>query len=64
MQAFSVDIDTLVICSATAFIILITGMYNVESPDGMVILNNIGETEAGSSNAQLAIETVEKTISL
>ena len=31
VQAFSVYIDTLLICSATAFMILVTGMYNVKS---------------------------------
>lgn len=30
MQAASVYIDTLLICSATAFMILFTGMYNVQ----------------------------------
>jgi AGCS family alanine or glycine:cation symporter len=33
VQAFSVYVDTLFVCSATAFMILITGMYNV-LPDG------------------------------
>jgi AGCS family alanine or glycine:cation symporter len=30
VQAFSIYIDTLFVCSATAFMILITGMYNVQ----------------------------------
>ncbi len=33
VQAFSVYVDTLFVCSATALMILITGMYNVR-PDG------------------------------
>jgi AGCS family alanine or glycine:cation symporter len=33
VQAFSVYVDTLFVCSATAFMILITGMYNV-MPEG------------------------------
>ncbi len=33
VQAFSVYIDTLFVCSATAFMILITGMYNVKGPE-------------------------------
>ncbi|MDR2287127.1 MAG: alanine:cation symporter family protein, partial [Prevotellaceae bacterium] len=37
VQAFSVYIDTLLVCSATAFIILITGMYNIYDADGTVI---------------------------
>ena len=32
VQAFSVYIDTMVVCSATAFLILSTGMYNVYDP--------------------------------
>ena len=34
VQAFSVYIDTLFVCSATAFMLLTTGMYNVQGPDG------------------------------
>jgi len=37
VQAFSVYIDTLLVCSATAFIILATGMYQVTGADGAVI---------------------------
>ncbi len=40
VQAFSVYIDTLFVCSATAFMILITGMYNVKGPDGNLIVDN------------------------
>lgn len=40
VQAFSVYIDTLFVCSATAFIILITGMYNVKGPDGQPLVDN------------------------
>jgi len=40
VQAFSVYIDTLFVCSATAFMILVTGMYNVKGPDGNLIVDN------------------------
>lgn len=40
VQAFSVYIDTLFVCSATAFMILITGMYNVKGPDDNLIVDN------------------------
>lgn len=40
VQAFSVYIDTLFVCSATAFMILITGMYNVQGPDKNLIVDN------------------------
>jgi AGCS family alanine or glycine:cation symporter len=31
-QSFSVYIDTLLVCSATGFMLLITGKYNVQNP--------------------------------
>ena len=40
VQAFSVYIDTLFVCSATAFMILITGAYNVHGGDGTFIIQN------------------------
>jgi AGCS family alanine or glycine:cation symporter len=40
VQAFSVYIDTLFVCSATAFMILITGMYNVKGPTDELLVNN------------------------
>lgn len=39
VQAFSVYIDTLFVCSATAFMILITGMYNVKGADDNLIVD-------------------------
>ncbi|MHA7609312.1 alanine/glycine:cation symporter family protein [Elizabethkingia meningoseptica] len=41
VQAFSVYIDTLFVCSATAFIILFTGQYNVLGTDGSYVVQNI-----------------------
>ncbi len=40
VQAFSVYIDTLFVCSATAFMILITGMYNVKGPGTELLVDN------------------------
>ena len=40
VQAFSVYIDTLFVCTATAFIILSTGMYNVKSNGDDLIIDN------------------------
>lgn len=40
VQAFSVYIDTLFVCSATAFMILITGMYNVKGADDNLLVDN------------------------
>ncbi len=58
VQAASIYIDTLLVCSATAFMILFTGMYNVQADDGAFIVNNLGETvEAGPAYTQAAVET-------
>ncbi|MBQ7370951.1 MAG: alanine:cation symporter family protein [Blautia sp.] len=38
VQAFSVYIDTLIVCTASALIILLTGTYNVVSADGTTML--------------------------
>ncbi|MCL6573350.1 MAG: alanine:cation symporter family protein [Bacillus sp. (in: Bacteria)] len=58
VQAFSVYIDTLFVCSATAFMILITGMYNV-APEGKAeIVNNLGSIEPGPAYTQSAVESV------
>lgn len=40
VQAFSVYIDTLFVCSATAFMILITGMYNVKGSNEQLIVDH------------------------
>jgi AGCS family alanine or glycine:cation symporter len=40
VQGFSVYVDTLLVCSATAFIILSTGMYNVKGPGDELIVDN------------------------
>jgi alanine or glycine:cation symporter, AGCS family len=58
VQAFSVYVDTLFVCSATAFMILITGMYNV-APEGKTqIVNNLGDIEPGPAYTQSAVESV------
>ncbi len=60
VQAFSVYIDTLFICSATAFMILITGAYNVV-PEGMgLLVQNLPADTVVSSPAftQMALESV------
>ncbi|MDM5309741.1 alanine/glycine:cation symporter family protein [Peribacillus frigoritolerans] len=57
VQVFSVYINTLFICSATAFMILITGMYNVEPEGAAPIVNKIGNVEP-SVYTQLAVDSV------
>ena len=58
VQSASVYIDTLLVCSATAFMILFTGAYNVEKADGTLIVNNLSGVEAGPGYTQAAIESV------
>ncbi|HYK72148.1 MAG TPA: alanine/glycine:cation symporter family protein, partial [Pseudoneobacillus sp.] len=58
VQAASVYIDTLLVCSATAFMILFTGMYNTANPDGGFIKEGIAGVEAGPAFTQAAVDTV------
>jgi AGCS family alanine or glycine:cation symporter len=62
VQAFSVYIDTLIVCSATAFMILITQQYNIQGTlaNGQFIVQNLpANTEIGSAAfTQLALQTV------
>nr|WP_244672010.1 alanine/glycine:cation symporter family protein [Pseudoxanthomonas spadix] len=58
VQAFSVYVDTLLVCSATAFLILSTGMYNVENPAGGFLYHGLPGTEVGPSYTQAAVESV------
>lgn len=47
VQSFSVYIDTLFVCTATALMILMTGMYNVsDGNDGLIIDNGVYQTNA------------------
>jgi AGCS family alanine or glycine:cation symporter len=58
VQAFSVYVDTLLICSATAFMILLTGLYNVESGDGGYLYQGLAGVEAGPGYVQAAFDTI------
>ena len=56
VQGFSVYVDTLFVCTATAFMILFTGQFNVVDPDGGFLVQNIGEKiQAGPEYTQLAV---------
>ncbi|WP_409273556.1 alanine/glycine:cation symporter family protein [Neobacillus sp. SCS-31] len=61
VQAFSVYIDTLFVCSATAFMILFTGMYNTVDPSDSTektfIIHNLPGVEAGPGYTQAAVDT-------
>ncbi|MDY0943939.1 alanine/glycine:cation symporter family protein [Priestia megaterium] len=57
VQALSVYIDSFLICTSTAFMILMTGMYDVK-PEGMEpITNRLGDV-APSLYTQLAINSI------
>lgn len=55
VQAFSVYIDTLFVCTATALMILFTHQYNVFDEAGNYIVNNIPGVEVGSAYTVKAI---------
>ncbi|HLT86670.1 MAG TPA: alanine/glycine:cation symporter family protein [Sphingobacterium sp.] len=56
VQGFSVYVDTLFVCTATAFMILFTGQYNIVDPEGAFLVQNIGEKiQAGPEYTQLAV---------
>lgn len=58
VQGFSVYIDTIVVCTATALMILITGMYSV-TPEGQEpIVDHMKGIEAGPIWTQTAVESV------
>ncbi|WP_159653910.1 alanine/glycine:cation symporter family protein [Vibrio atypicus] len=58
VQSFSIYIDTLLVCSATAFMIIITGAYNVHGAEGFLIQNLSADIAAnGPVFTQMAIES-------
>ncbi|MDY0047697.1 MAG: alanine/glycine:cation symporter family protein [Thauera propionica] len=58
VQAFSVYVDTLFVCTATAFMILITGTYNVTGADGTQVFTGLANIAAGTGYTQAAMEAV------
>ena len=58
VQAFAVYFDTLFVCSATGFMILSTGMYNVVEPAGGFIVSNIPDVAIGPGYTQAAVGSV------
>jgi AGCS family alanine or glycine:cation symporter len=58
VQAFAIYFDTMMVCTATAFLILSTGMYNVVGPDGAMLKEALPGIQAGSGFAQNGIESV------
>jgi len=57
VQSFSVYVDTLFVCTATALMILFTGQFNVIDPYGGFIVENLPGTPFGPEFTQFAIGT-------
>ncbi len=57
VQAFSVYVDTLFVCTATALMILFTGQYNVQNPDGGFLVENLPGVQIGPEYTQFAVAT-------
>jgi AGCS family alanine or glycine:cation symporter len=57
VQAFSIYIDTLFVCMATGFMILVTGNYNVQTEAGEKIVTHIEGVEAGPAYTQEAVNS-------
>lgn len=58
VQAFSVYVDTLFVCTATGLMIVVTGNYNVTAPDGSTVVEHVPGTEAGPAFTQGAVGTL------
>jgi len=60
VQAFSVYVDTLFVCSATAFMILITGAYNVHGIESAFLVQYLPEALEANSPAftQYAVDSM------
>lgn len=58
VQAFSVYVDTVLVCSATGIMIVMTGQYNVVTEAGETLLENLPGVTAGTAYTQAALETI------
>ena len=59
IQAFSVYVNTIFVCTTTGLMILMTGFYNVINENtGKLIVNNLPEMEKGVAFAQAAFTSV------
>ena len=57
VQAFAIYFDTMLVCTATTFLILSTGLYNVHAPDGTMVHAGVAGVDAGAGYAQAAVES-------
>lgn len=57
-QGFSVYVDTLFVCTMTALMILASNTYNVEGPNGTMLVENVPGLEEGPAYTQAAFDTI------
>lgn len=58
VQGFSVYVDTLFVCTATALMLIITGQYNVQDAGGNALYTGVAGVAAGPGYVQTALENV------
>lgn len=58
VQAFSIYVDTWFVCTATAFMILLTGAYNVVAPAGGFLREALPGATPGPAFTQAAVDAV------
>lgn len=58
VQSFSIYFDTLFVCMATGFMILVTDSFNVQPPGEDAVVTNLPGTEDGPAWTQAAVNSV------
>lgn len=58
VQAFSIYVDTWFVCTATAFMVLLTGKYNVVNPAGGFLRENVPGVAYGPAYTQQAVDSI------
>src|SRR5690554_1399043 len=57
VQAFSIYVDTLFICTATALMILFSGLYNVSDGSDGFLYQNLTDVDSGPEFTQFAVDS-------
>ena len=57
VQAFSIYVDTLFICTATALMILFSGLYNVSEGSDGFLYKNLTDVDSGPEFTQFAVDS-------
>ncbi len=64
VQAFSVYIDTVLVCTATGVMILSTGAYNILPEGRPALTENLPGVEPGAGFTQVAVDTIAPGVNL